>query len=205
MYRGRSGPKPLYDLPRVWGEQSVFRPVSRWPGDPNTLTQSWLLRSISWSRPSALVEATNARTTPSRRVSAPAARARLRAHAGQCDASHAACRRCAAAVWGVRVDGDGCRSPTIPGVVEDVHADLGNLKRVTLTLPTTSRRRSAHQEDGAGPVTAGDVRRCPRAHRGSVRTTSSRCTTIATSTRAVHQQVPRYVESAHHPLDRGCL
>src|SRR6266567_1160587 len=39
-----------------------------------------------------------------------------------------------AAVWGVRIDGVVHEHQTIPGVVEDVHQIIGNLKTLTLTL-----------------------------------------------------------------------
>src|SRR6267154_5092439 len=39
-----------------------------------------------------------------------------------------------AAVWGFRIDGVLHEHQTIPGVVEDVHQIIGNLKTLTLTL-----------------------------------------------------------------------
>ena len=41
------------------------------------------------------------------------------------------------AVWGFRIDGVLHEHQTIPGVVEDVHQIIGNLKNLTLTLPET--------------------------------------------------------------------
>ena len=38
------------------------------------------------------------------------------------------------AVWGFRIDGVVHEHQTIPGVVEDVHQIIGNLKTLTLTL-----------------------------------------------------------------------
>src|SRR5436190_14099124 len=38
------------------------------------------------------------------------------------------------AVWGIRIDGVLHEHQTIPGVVEDVHQIIGNLKTLTLTL-----------------------------------------------------------------------
>src|SRR5690349_335786 len=63
-----------------------------------------------------------------------------------------------AAVWGVRIDGVVHEHQTIPGVVEDVHQIIGNLKTLTLTLADDVESAVLHiQRDGAGPVTAGDV------------------------------------------------
>src|SRR5881296_688728 len=45
------------------------------------------------------------------------------------------------AVWGFRIDGVLHEHQTIPGVVEDVHQIIGNLKTLTLTWATTSRER----------------------------------------------------------------
>ena len=42
------------------------------------------------------------------------------------------------AVWGFRIDGVVHEHQTIPGVVEDVHQIIGNLKTLTLTLSTTT-------------------------------------------------------------------
>src|SRR5215218_3122102 len=63
-----------------------------------------------------------------------------------------------AAVWGVRIDGVVHEHQTIPGVVEDVHQIIGNLKTLTLTLADDVESAVLHiQKDGAGAVTAGDV------------------------------------------------
>src|SRR4026209_1151467 len=63
-----------------------------------------------------------------------------------------------AAVWGVRIDGVVHEHQTIPGVVEDVHQIIGNLKTLTLTLADDVENAVLHiQRDGAGPVTARDV------------------------------------------------
>ena len=93
-----------------------------------------------------------------------------------------------AAVWGVRIDGVVHEHQTIPGVVEDVHQIIGNLKTLTLTLaddvesvvlhiqdatarcrsrPATSRRwRRAHRRSGAPPPHAAGR---PRPQRRAVR------------------------------------
>ena len=63
-----------------------------------------------------------------------------------------------AAVWGFRIDGVLHEHQTIPGVVEDVHQIIGNLKSLTLTLADDLDQvvlRISKSE--AGPVTAGDV------------------------------------------------
>jgi DNA-directed RNA polymerase subunit alpha len=76
-----------------------------------------------------------------------------------------------AAVWGFRIDGVVHEHQTIPGVVEDVHQIIGNLKTLTLTLADdveeTVRRTSSSR-----PVRASSTRRI----------ISSRCRTTATST-----------------------
>src|SRR5262250_3707775 len=63
-----------------------------------------------------------------------------------------------AAVWGVRIDGVVHEHQTIPGVVEDVHQIIGNLKTLTLTLPDDVEDAVLHiSRSEAGPVTAADV------------------------------------------------
>ena len=62
------------------------------------------------------------------------------------------------AVWGFRIDGVLHEHQTIPGVVEDVHQIIGNLKNLTLILAddvdeTVLRIR----RNEAGAVTAGDI------------------------------------------------
>src|SRR5215207_5009981 len=62
------------------------------------------------------------------------------------------------AVWGFRIDGVVHEHQTIPGVVEDVHQIIGNLKTLTLVLDEgveDAVLRITKRE--AGPVTAGDV------------------------------------------------
>src|ERR1700742_4562048 len=60
-----------------------------------------------------------------------------------------------AAVWAFRIDGVVHEHQTIPGVVEDVHQIIGNLKTLTMTLPDdveTAVLRIQKSEDG--PITA---------------------------------------------------
>src|SRR5215210_4751797 len=62
------------------------------------------------------------------------------------------------AVWAFRIDGVVHEHQTIPGVVEDVHQIIGNLKTLTLMLPEDVENmviRLAKSE--SGPVTAGDI------------------------------------------------
>ena len=61
------------------------------------------------------------------------------------------------------------RASDDPGVVEDVHQIIGNLKTLTLTLADDVESAVLHiQKDGAGPVRAGDVSSC-RACGSSIR------------------------------------
>jgi DNA-directed RNA polymerase subunit alpha len=63
-----------------------------------------------------------------------------------------------AAVWAFRIDGVLHEHQTIPGVVEDVHQIIGNLKSLVLTLPDDVDEAVLRiQKSEAGPVTAGDV------------------------------------------------
>jgi DNA-directed RNA polymerase subunit alpha len=62
------------------------------------------------------------------------------------------------AVWGFRIDGVVHEHQTIPGVVEDVHQIIGNLKTLTLTLADDVEEAILRiSKSEAGPVTAGDV------------------------------------------------
>src|SRR5438874_12050151 len=59
------------------------------------------------------------------------------------------------AVWGFRIDGVVHEHQTIPGVVEDVHQIIGNLKTLTLTLPEDLEEAVLHiAKAEAGNVTA---------------------------------------------------
>ena len=62
------------------------------------------------------------------------------------------------AVWGIRIDGVLHEHQTIPGVVEDVHQIIGNLKNLTLALDEGKEEailRITRSESGA--VTSGDI------------------------------------------------
>src|SRR6476646_8930026 len=62
------------------------------------------------------------------------------------------------AVWGIRIDGVLHEHQTIPGVVEDVHQIIGNLKNLTLTLPDDVEDVVLHiSKSEAGAVTAADI------------------------------------------------
>src|SRR5438128_7121128 len=63
-----------------------------------------------------------------------------------------------AAVWGFRIDGVVHEHQTIPGVVEDVHQIIGNLKTLTLSLDEDVEEVILRIVKGdAGPVTAADI------------------------------------------------
>jgi DNA-directed RNA polymerase subunit alpha len=62
------------------------------------------------------------------------------------------------AVWAFRVDGVVHEHQTIPGVVEDVHQIIGNLKTLTLVLDEGLEDATLRiQRSGAGGVTAADI------------------------------------------------
>src|SRR4051812_26659497 len=62
------------------------------------------------------------------------------------------------AVWGFRIDGVLHEHQTIPGVVEDVHQIIGNLKSLTLSLDEGVENTILRiPKSSAGPVTAADV------------------------------------------------
>src|SRR5471032_1148008 len=62
------------------------------------------------------------------------------------------------AVWGFRIDGVLHEHQTIPGVVEDVHQIIGNLKTLTLTLDEGVENVVLHiSKSQAGAVTAADI------------------------------------------------
>src|SRR5689334_24565317 len=62
------------------------------------------------------------------------------------------------AVWGFRIDGVLHEHQTIPGVVEDVHQIIGNLKSLTLSLDEGVENTVLRiSRNSAGPVTAQDV------------------------------------------------
>src|ERR671927_278633 len=110
-----------------------------------------------------------------------------------------------AAVWGFRIDGVVHEHQTIPGVVEDVHQIIGNLKTLTLTLADDVEEtvlRIAKSE--AGPVTAADI------------VSSSGARIVDPAHHLFTLQDDRdinvdlyvnkgrgYVEADQHPIDRG--
>lgn len=62
------------------------------------------------------------------------------------------------AVWGFRIDGVVHEHQTIPGVVEDVHQIIGNLKTLTLALDADKEEAVLSiVRNGAGAVTAGQI------------------------------------------------
>ena len=62
------------------------------------------------------------------------------------------------AVWAFRIDGVVHEHQTIPGVVEDVHQIIGNLKTLTLALPDEVEQAVLRvQKSGPGAVTAADI------------------------------------------------
>src|SRR5689334_3233585 len=62
------------------------------------------------------------------------------------------------AVWGFRIDGVLHEHQTIPGVVEDVHQIIGNLKSLTLSLDEGVENTVLRiSKSSAGPVTAQDI------------------------------------------------
>jgi DNA-directed RNA polymerase subunit alpha len=110
-----------------------------------------------------------------------------------------------AAVWGVRIDGVVHEHQTIPGVVEDVHQIIGNLKTLTLTLADDVETAVLRiQKTSAGAVVAGDV------------SSVSGVRIVNPSHHILTLQDERdlnielyvnkgrgYIESDQHPLDRG--
>src|SRR5436190_2680698 len=110
-----------------------------------------------------------------------------------------------AAVWGVRIDGVVHEHQTIPGVVEDVHQIIGNLKTLTLTLAEDVESAVLHiQRDGAGPVTAGDVNSVSGVR---IVDPSHHILTLQDDRDLnIELYVNKgrgYVEADQHPLDRG--
>ena len=110
-----------------------------------------------------------------------------------------------AAVWAFRIDGVVHEHQTIPGVVEDVHQIIGNLKTLTLTLPEDVEDVVLHiSRSEAGPVTAADI-----SSSGGVRIVepSHHLFTLQDDRDLnVDLYVNKgrgYIESDQHPLDRG--
>ena len=110
-----------------------------------------------------------------------------------------------AAVWGVRIDGVVHEHQTIPGVVEDVHQIIGNLKTLTLTLADDVENAVLHiQRDGVGPVTSGDV--APVSGVRIVDPSHHILTLQDDRDLNIELYVNKgrgYIEADQHPLDRG--
>src|SRR5512132_4319552 len=110
-----------------------------------------------------------------------------------------------AAVWGVRIDGVVHEHQTIPGVVEDVHQIIGNLKTLTLTLSDDVESAVLHiKRDGAGAVTAGDVSSVSGVR--IIDPTHHILTLHDDRDLNIELYINKgrgYVESDQHPLDRG--
>jgi DNA-directed RNA polymerase subunit alpha len=110
-----------------------------------------------------------------------------------------------AAVWGFRIDGVVHEHQTIPGVVEDVHQIIGNLKTLTLTLAEDVEETVLRiSKSEAGPVTAGDI-----APAGGVRIvdTGHHLFTLQDD-RDINVDLyvnkgRGYLEADQHPVDRG--
>ena len=110
------------------------------------------------------------------------------------------------AVWAFRVDGVVHEHQTIPGVVEDVHQIIGNMKALTLTLDEGVEDvvlRVTKSE--AGPVTAADIQQTvagakaidPGQHLFTLQDDRD-------ITMELYVNKGRgYVEADQHPLDRG--
>src|SRR4051812_36998199 len=110
-----------------------------------------------------------------------------------------------AAVWAFRIDGVVHEHQTIPGVVEDVHQIIGNLKTLTLTLPEDVEDVVLHiSKSEAGAVTAADISSSGGVH---IVDPSHHLFTLQDDRDLnVDLYVNKgrgYVESDSHPIDRG--
>ncbi|MEP6690773.1 MAG: DNA-directed RNA polymerase subunit alpha, partial [Gemmatimonadaceae bacterium] len=109
------------------------------------------------------------------------------------------------AVWAFRIDGVLHEHQTIPGVVEDVHQIIGNLKTLTLSLAEDVDESVLRiRKTEAGPVTAGDI------EGSSAVTVGDPGHHLFTLQDARDINVEFYVnkgrgyiEADQHPLDRG--
>ncbi|HEX5436361.1 MAG TPA: DNA-directed RNA polymerase subunit alpha [Gemmatimonadaceae bacterium] len=111
-----------------------------------------------------------------------------------------------AAVWAFHIDGVVHEHQTIPGVVEDVHQIIGNMKTLALVLSagesegTIARIRKSE----SGPVTAADIQ--PSANLQVVDPSHHLFTLQDDRDIAVDLYVNRgrgYVEADQHPLEKG--
>jgi DNA-directed RNA polymerase subunit alpha len=110
-----------------------------------------------------------------------------------------------AAVWGFRIDGVLHEHQTIPGVVEDVHQIIGNLKVLTLTLADDLEQVVLRiNKSEAGPVRAGDI-----ADQSGVRIVDpGQVLFTLQDDRDINVELyvnrgRGYIEADQHPLERG--
>ncbi|HET7586008.1 MAG TPA: DNA-directed RNA polymerase subunit alpha [Gemmatimonadaceae bacterium] len=109
------------------------------------------------------------------------------------------------AVWAFRIEGVLHEHQTIPGVVEDVHQIIGNLKSLTLSLdPAKSDAVLRIRKSAAGPVTAGDIEATGTAE---VLDPSHHLFTLQDD-RDINVELyvnkgRGYVEADQHPIDRS--
>src|SRR5215204_5602022 len=110
-----------------------------------------------------------------------------------------------ASVWAFRIDGVLHEHQTIPGVVEDVHQIIGNLKSLTLVLSEDVEDAVLRiSKSEGGPVTAADI-----LAQGGVRVIDPGHHLFTLQDErdiTVDLYVNKgrgYVESDQHPLDRG--
>src|SRR5688572_3525767 len=110
------------------------------------------------------------------------------------------------AVWGFRIDGVVHEHQTIPGVVEDVHQIIGNLKALTLTLDEGVEDVVLRVVKGeAGPVTAADIQQNvagvkvvnPSQHLFTLQDDKD------VSMELYVNKGRGYIEAEQHPVDRG--
>jgi DNA-directed RNA polymerase subunit alpha len=110
-----------------------------------------------------------------------------------------------AAVWGFRIDGVVHEHQTIPGVVEDVHQIIGNLKSLTLVLDEGVEDAVLRiSKSEAGPLTAADIQPVGGAR---VVDASHHLFTLQDD-RDINVELyvnkgRGYVEADQHPVDRG--
>ena len=110
-----------------------------------------------------------------------------------------------AAVWGFRIDGVVHEHQTIPGVVEDVHQIIGQLKTLVLAMDEEVETAVLRiQKTEAGPVTAGDI----QASSGVRVVEAGHHLFTLQEDRELNVELyvnkgRGYVESDQHPVDRG--
>jgi len=110
-----------------------------------------------------------------------------------------------AAVWAFRLDGVVHEHQTVPGVVEDIHQIIQNLKSLTLVMDENVEDAVLHLKAGkAGPVHAGDI----EAH-GAVRVVHPQHVLFTLqedrdiSGEFYVNRGRGYVEASQHPSDRS--